>query len=353
MTTEIAPPRLTALLPNYNHGAFIGRAIAALLAQTRPPDEIVIVDDASTDNSVQAIENIIALQGSRIRLIRHSENQGAIAALNRGLREALGTYVYFGSADDVTHPNLFETMLTLLERHPAAALACGETRLVDLAGRQIGLRPAVLPLWKGGFIRPEETRKLLATTDHWILTGAAVFRRRPLIEAGGFDAKFGSFADGYAVRRLALLDGFCFAREVVADWRIDPGGYSRSSAGNPEASLQLIQLARQSMAADSVFPDWYPDLFERRWRFAVSRLALEAEPANVAVLEKVGARNGFDRFCIFALLRLRPRALSRLAALAWLTFRYRPVSLVHLATTQLARLCQRRRLGGHRLPVLF
>jgi len=75
-------PTLTAGFPNYNHSHYLPQAIEAILSQSRPPDEFIIVDDASTDNSVEIIESY-ARQDSRLRLVRHEHNQGAVASLDR------------------------------------------------------------------------------------------------------------------------------------------------------------------------------------------------------------------------------------------------------------------------------
>src|SRR5439155_1291291 len=96
-----ADPTVSVVLPNYNHAKLIGRAVAALQAQKRPPDEILIVEDASTDQSLRVIEELAA--GSNIvRVLVNKENQGTIAALSRGLDASGGKYIYFAAADDWT-----------------------------------------------------------------------------------------------------------------------------------------------------------------------------------------------------------------------------------------------------------
>ena len=76
-------PTLSVVLPNYNHGDVIARALEALLHQERRPDEIVVVDDASTDDSRDVIARFAARSAS-IRVLVNEQNQGVIAALIRG-----------------------------------------------------------------------------------------------------------------------------------------------------------------------------------------------------------------------------------------------------------------------------
>src|SRR6516225_6699424 len=77
--------RLSVVLPNYNHADFISRALMALLAQERAADEIIVVDDGSTDDSVSVIQQI-ATTAPSIRLLCSQANVGVIDALQRGLR---------------------------------------------------------------------------------------------------------------------------------------------------------------------------------------------------------------------------------------------------------------------------
>src|ERR1700759_4571063 len=77
-------PTLSVVLPNYNHGKLIEQAVTALLAQERTPDEIIIVDDASTDDTLRVIERL-ASAAPTIRVIASRVNEGTTAALARGL----------------------------------------------------------------------------------------------------------------------------------------------------------------------------------------------------------------------------------------------------------------------------
>ena len=83
---------LSVIIPNYNRAALIGETLDNVFAQTRPPDEVIVVDDGSTDDSVAVIERY----GARITLIRQA-NAGPGAARNRGLAAARGELIQFMS----------------------------------------------------------------------------------------------------------------------------------------------------------------------------------------------------------------------------------------------------------------
>jgi glycosyltransferase involved in cell wall biosynthesis len=97
------PLRISAVIPTYNRAALVVRAVKSALEQTRPPDEIIVVDDGSTDDTCDRLRHF----GDRIRLIRE-QNAGGAAARNRGVREALFPWIAFLDSDDVWTPRHLE-----------------------------------------------------------------------------------------------------------------------------------------------------------------------------------------------------------------------------------------------------
>src|ERR1700732_3541514 len=127
---QAPPPRLSVVLPNFNHGAYIARALNALLAQDVLPDEVVVIDDASRDSSAAIIREY-SEKHPCIRPIFNSENRGVVRALQQGLGVARGTYVNFAAADDWVMPGFFARSLKLLGEHQQAQMSCADAVLVD------------------------------------------------------------------------------------------------------------------------------------------------------------------------------------------------------------------------------
>jgi glycosyltransferase involved in cell wall biosynthesis len=330
------PATLSVVLPNYNHAKLIGRALAALLAQKRTADEIIVIDDGSTDDSVPVIERVAA-KAPAIRILRNENNIGVIATLQRGLEAARGNYVYFAASDDWIFPDFFALALRRLEADPSVGLFCGEAMLVDgTSNRLFAVRPAVRPRMSAGPIYAEGVNKLLRSTDNWILTGSTVFRREYVTWAGGFDARLGSFADGFIARKIALRYGFYFEPKIVATWVVFPDSVSRKTARDLQRSKYILDAVPKLIAADSGFPSWYADAFRDRWRFATCRLALQADPIERAVVLELGARSAAEKAKCESILGLLPRQPARFVLLAWLWYRLRPTSLTALLRTMLA-----------------
>jgi glycosyltransferase involved in cell wall biosynthesis len=295
------------------------------------------VDDCSTDDS----RDIIARYGAKnpsVRLLANAKNIGVIATLSRGLNEARGKYIYFGAADDFVMPGFFAAAINMLRANSRAALFCGEAILVDGdSGQALGVRPPVRPRFCAGFVDPSKVARLLWRNDNFFLTGATVFRRDAVVWAGGFDERLSSFADGYLVRKVALTYGFYYLPSAVLTWCIFPDSASRRTATETDLARQVIRKIEAQIAADPVFPRWYPEVFVRRWHFASSRLAVHANPVNRDLLMNMGAQNAIDRALFGHVLKVFSGQSARFFILAWLWLRFRPYSLFALGSTALAR----------------
>jgi len=251
---------------------------------------------------------------------------------------ARGTYVYFAAADDWVTSDFFARTLQLLREHPRAGLACSDAILVDGYTLQVkGNRPTIRPCFQTGFVSPAAVRRLLKSTDNWIWTGSAIFRRSAILTAGGLDPALKSFADGYLVRKIALTSGFCYAPTVNLYCSLFSESVSQSLVFDPRQSGQLLEIAINKMSRDPAFPAWYPLLFRRRWIFGIARHTLENYPQHKALLLEIAPRSQFQRTLLDLSFTLPNRRIARVATLALLWWLWRPFSLIQLAMTALLR----------------
>lgn len=114
-------------MPVYNAEAYIAESVQSILDQTEPDFELLIVDDCSTDNSIEIINS---LKDPRIIFHKKERNSGYTESLNWAIDQAKGTYIARMDADDVSLPKRFEKQLTFLEQHPDVAL-CGTDAHVE------------------------------------------------------------------------------------------------------------------------------------------------------------------------------------------------------------------------------
>ena len=111
---------VSTIIPAYRAARFIGRALDSILAQTCPPDEILVIDDGSPDDLAGAVRP----DGDRVTLLR-KPNGGAASARNLGLDKARGDLIAFLDADDHWEPHKLERQLSLFRSHPGLGLVCG------------------------------------------------------------------------------------------------------------------------------------------------------------------------------------------------------------------------------------
>ena len=265
---------LSVVQPNFNHARFLDQALAALVKQSRLADEHIIIDDASTDDSIAVIESWLPrLPNSR--LVRNQTNIGAVRNMNRGLHMASGSEIVFVAADDLIYPVFFETLLGLLQRYPQAAFASARTDIIDFAGKRIATMNAPVPLAQPGYIDGGKAAALLMNDDAWFTGNATIFRRAPLLDIGGFPEDLAAFTDGYVSRVLAVRFGCCYTPEVLAAWRRMEGGLAWSHTENIARAETIASLAERRLRQHGhLFAPGYPARWRRRYMFGAKRFAL-------------------------------------------------------------------------------
>jgi glycosyltransferase involved in cell wall biosynthesis len=125
------PATVSVVLPTWNRRELVARALTSVLAQSRTPDEVIVVDDGSTDGTAEALrEDFPGV------VVLSQENRGVSAARNRGIAEAKGEWVAFLDSDDEWLPRKLETQLDALSASPGALL-CHTDEIWIRRGRRV------------------------------------------------------------------------------------------------------------------------------------------------------------------------------------------------------------------------
>jgi glycosyltransferase involved in cell wall biosynthesis len=317
---------LSVVIPNFNHGAFLRASLEAVLAQLRAADEIIVVDDASTDDSLAVVSPFLD-RHPNLRLVQNARNLGCVRSLNRGLALARGSIVYFGAADDLTYPSLFARAAALLKAHPDAALFSARSDLITANGDRLGVMATPVPLRAPGFIDRAAVARFLMREDGWFMGNTTIYRRAPLLAIGGFPEDLQSFTDGYVSRLLALRHGACYSPEVLAAWRRLAGGFAWSQTVDRAQLSDLVATARRRMTEDgSPFPIGYAERWQGRYIFGARRFGLTQARRRAA------ARGPAAHLLAGA---------QEIVVTAWLFFRLRPRDVLPVAGRQLRYLLER------------
>ncbi len=115
-----APPTVSVVMPVYNRETFVTRAIDSILQQTYRDFEFIIIDDGSTDKTVEIIRRFAA-KDRRIKLFQNAENKGISYTRNRGMDLARGKYLYIMDSDDYAMPNAIQLAVEKMKAHPDIA----------------------------------------------------------------------------------------------------------------------------------------------------------------------------------------------------------------------------------------
>lgn len=302
-------PRVSAVVPNYNHAKLVPRCLLALLHQSVPPDEILVIDDASTDNSVEVL-TALAAQHPRIRFLRNERNAGVHASLNRGLAEAQFERIGFFAADDEVLPGLLEKSLPLLEAHPEAGLVTGLCRWQCHSTGNTWQYGATMPR-TAGFLPPTELVKLGRAGRLQVAAQPALYRRDALLQAGGWRPELRWFTDWFGTWVVGFRHGICFVPEELSVFHLYPGSYYHTAAGEAQRQETLDRLLR--LLESTQFADVAP------W---VRQSGILGQFGMPALRLTVGRRE-HRQFLSIALLRLVARRQAEVVGRrffpAWLT----------------------------------
>jgi len=220
---------LTVILPVYNGERYLSETIDSVLAQSYRDYEFLILDDGSCDATPEILERYARLD-PRIRLLRH-DNHGVGYTLNRGLAEARGRLIAQIGADDVALPGRLQKQVTFLDSSPDYVLVGGYLRIIDSAGRVVGLRTY-----------PTSDRKV---RDHLLLYNpfgapSVMYRRNDALAAGGFTPRFWTCEDYDFVLRLAKRGKVANLPEPLTSYRLHQGSVK---------STQTVRQLRDTLAA--------------------------------------------------------------------------------------------------------
>jgi len=189
-------PLVSVIIPNYNHASFLRQRLDSVLCQSYRSVEIILLDDASTDSSVEILREFLS-EPSVIDLFCNGENSGSpVAQWQRGLELSRGELVWIAESDDFSSPEFLERMVDEVFRHDADLAYCNSC-IVDDQGKTIDMMSYASPhfsadRWLTAFSGEgnDEIRKYLAYRNTIPNVSAVLFRRRALESSIGSGRDF-------------------------------------------------------------------------------------------------------------------------------------------------------------------
>jgi len=228
-------PKVSVIIPNYNHSLYLERRFQSIVCQTYSDFELLILDDASKDNSLEIIRDFARHYPARI--IENKTNSGSpFRQWNRGVGEARGEYIWIAESDDEADSRFLERMVEVLDSNPNVVLAyCRSTR-IDEEG-QICKSP--VPNWESrswetDFINPG----VKECADHliWINTipnaSGVLFRKAAYLKAGGAEEGMRFAGDWITWCRILLQGDVAYTAEELNRFRLHGNSVRTTTASS-------------------------------------------------------------------------------------------------------------------------
>ena len=302
--------QVSVIIPVYNGSRTIAEALDSVFCQTFDDYEVIVVNDASPDNSVEILESY----GSRIKLVSLTENRGQSAARNLGASLAQAELLAFLDQDDVWYPRKLECQVALLDQHPEVGLVYSDLDEVDEECHYKTL--AVHRSYAMG--HPKLSLVHVIIGDLFILPSTVLCRKRWFEKVGGFDECLMGYEDDDLWIRMWPTCRFAYVPEALAKWRVHRTSSSESLL--MERSRQIFyQKLMSQFANDPYMQGVVRKRFYSVYRSRGTQLLRRGEKTRARAHYWMALRNrpcAASMLCRWAFTFL-PRRLIRLTDSAW------------------------------------
>ncbi len=264
---DVSAPTVSVVIPAYRAAATIGRAVDSVLAQTRPINNLLIIDDGSPDDTAAAL----APYGDRVRLLR-KPNGGAASARNFGLDRCGGDLIAFLDADDYWEPHKLERQLGVLARHPELVAVAGRF-YIEPPGRVRHLNRAGDPeLFDRVWDRPPGPVAFAIARRVWT---SALLARREALAGLRFDEGLSTAEDMDLWVRLVASAPVYMLSEPLATAVQEPGSLSRGDPDRDCRNMLAVVRRHAALLGPAAARAWETDIY-REW---AARQLGEGRPA--------------------------------------------------------------------------
>lgn len=226
----MSTPAVSVVMSVYNGERFLNEAVESILSQSFKDFEFIIIDDGSTDDSQKVLKKFAAAD-KRVKLITQ-KNQGLVASLNRGIKEASGDYIARQDADDKSTPERLAKQIRFLEEHTATVIVGSSVHVMDGSGHILHQHAVLLN-------DPELRQELLIRSP--FAHGSLMFKREEVIKAGLYDQASWPAEDYDLWLRLSEYGQLANLDEYLYIYREHDQGLSQKNLKVQEAKREAVQ----------------------------------------------------------------------------------------------------------------
>lgn len=246
--------KISVIIPTYNREKTILRALQSVLGQTYTNLEVLVVDDGSTDATVDIVKGV---GDNRVQYISLGKNGGTANARNEGARRASGEWIAFQDSDDCWCKDKLEKQMRYAEAHPEFSMIYGKYRAHLLSGEELIVPGEPLPqILEGRMLKTLLERNVIGTPTMLV-------RKQEFLSVGAFCTNYSALEDWEYVIRFAGKYQIGFVPEVLMDAYLLSGGVSSNVAAYYESRCKMLAQYKAEMIQEGVLEAVMEDILNR------------------------------------------------------------------------------------------
>lgn len=258
---------LSIIMPLYNTDQYVGEAVESLLSQSYGDFELIIVDDCSTDGSMDVLKQF---NDSRISILHNETNQGIVFSRNKGLEAATGAFIAPFDSDDVAMPDKFKLQIDFLKKHTGYGMVGSWVRMIDEQGNLLK------KCWKLK-AKPERIPAILFFRNYFVQS--AVVMRREAIPKHGYRIGYDLVEDWMMWCEIAASYPVWNFPEYLVKYRVHLKGSSQAA---PELTSRIDRMMFEFLILNLGLQPTDHD-------FELYCLIKNQQPVNHRQLKEIGA----------------------------------------------------------------
>ncbi len=239
-------PKVSVIIPSFNHAQYLPQRIESVLNQSFTSFELIILDDCSTDNSQEVINQYVA-NFSQVSAFFNKENSGStFFQWQKGLELSKGEYIWIAESDDFAELDFLKKLVTVLESNPSLVLAYCNSTIVDEHNQPLGTTAEwknasfQTTHWSEDFIVAGQTEldNYLSKTCTINNASSVLFRKKAMLSAGGIDNSYRYTGDWLMYQKMCLQGGISYQAACLSNYREHSNNASKKSNNDSRDLLE-------------------------------------------------------------------------------------------------------------------
>ncbi|NGX28420.1 MAG: putative glycosyltransferase EpsH [Candidatus Anoxychlamydiales bacterium] len=239
---------ISIIIPNYNYSKYLKQSINSILFQARKPDQLIIIDDGSTDDSVKIIEELIKDIPFAV-LLKNKTNMGIECSLNKALEFNTKDYIGFMASDDIKSHDFIYEMMKFVEENSDIAICCS---LPAFFKNHKDVWADNFNTFEKKIFDPETLIDVMKSTKFWMASHTCIYQASKLNQRS-FDSELRHHSDWYTVLDIAFKNKVGFIPKALAFMRVHAFAYSRQEKKYSELKKIYSALFNKIERENEVF----------------------------------------------------------------------------------------------------